>query len=457
MSIDKIEDSLTPDEIKISDLKNHIFGNCNEKNDILDNINDKTSKKYYEVLYAKEFYDKIKKIFFNREYVTEAKDRMLNIKSWLKDQIFRYKLVLNACNNEIETEDYIEAFEIESICQKLLENFFTDKIEKKKNNTITKKDKITSLLKNIDEYDKEEENRIIEENNIKQEEEKIFSKPIKDRIDYLYNKVLKKAIEKDGEENGIIHSYITELFNPETTKLNYQNLYLNLKILDLFQKFNILNWNFNTSYNNVSTDEYDLSMKHWENIMNETIDDDEKFIKIVEKNFTYFFYNTILKQIAKKADRVSITEKSLKMRNLLVDTDLGETEINIEEYIIEKIKEKTEDNSLILITKDLIDYIDIDKKSLDVLSDKHIQYLGKWKNRDVFSYEQDNFSVTHSIKNYAMVINSGNNFNFNPDKPILNYHDISNPFLEKPILKLFSLVSIDIYMSNSTLINIEPN
>lgn len=456
----KEELETTNDDILLEELKDFTIKNVEHYKEKLESTkkHQEKTKEWYELNYSYEFYNNLYKKFFSKDFVTESIQRLNKIKNHIKDLNFRYELVLKECDYKINTEDQIEAYEKNYICESLLSDFFAknnssdeENIEKE-----TTESKISSLLDDIDNYEKEESDRIENENKKEEEFSKLSQKTLSDRIDYLYNELVNFAKEKDQEDDGIILSYIESIFNPKTSNIDEKNLYLNLKFLNTLKKFDIIDWDFDTSMEKIQSDEYDLSMKHWQEIMSENLEEDDKFFKIIEKNLTYGLYSNIISELANKADRSSITEKSLRTHNLLVDEEDGERELTMSEYLLDNVEKMTTENTIIIVTPDMIEHMDIHQKNTNNnIGDEHLKYIGKWKSRWIYSIEPNNFKMTKGLKNFVFIIKNGNKYLFNPEKPILYYHILENPFLEKPIIKLFTNCSLNFYMANTTLLNVK--
>jgi hypothetical protein len=458
--INEVEE-ITTEQGTLNGIEELVNDGIKENTEILANMTSvhTETKEWYEATYAKEFYEALYKKFFARSYVTEASERLENVKNWIKDHKYRYELVLEACNYQMKQADEIEAYEKNYLCESILDEFFKAVEIKKEKKEITKEEqseRISSLLDEIDDFEKTEEERTENEKNKSKEEEKIVLATLSERIQHLYNNIVEFAKKKDQEEDGILLSYVEEQFNPETTDLDQENLYLNLKAINLLKKFDIIDWDFDTAMQEVNSDEYNLAMSHWQEIMSEDVDEDEKYFKVIEKNFTYGFYSTLIKELAQKADRTAITQKNLRTYNLLADEEDGERELTMYEYLIDNLEKKSKDNSIIVVTPDMVEHMDIDHKNEnESIGDAHIKYIGEWKSRKVFSIEAENFKMTQGLKYFVFFIKDGNKYIFNPEKPIMYYHIIDNPFLEKPIIKLFTNCSLKFYMANTTLMSVE--
>ena len=440
-------------ERMINALQNFIMTSSQEEDSKLETLNKVLDKKdYYVAFYRKEFLEELKTKFFNRdEYYTEPEKRLKDIRMYVTDKTSKYEYYLDGINYEVKDEDDIEMFEKNDLANELLNDYLQEKKEVVKSvktentddNKEKTKERFSSVLGLIEEQEEQEAEELKKKKEI---EDQINNAPLSEKIKILYDKCVEKAIEKDGEEEGLIHTYVTDLYNPETTKLDEENLYFNLKVLDTLQSFNVIDFNFDTDFNEMSNDEFDLTLKHWDEIMNEDIKDQEKYFKILERTSKYGFYTAIVNGIAQDANKDKLSKRNLKYKNLFTDDE--DSTSSMEQYLINTVKKKTTDGDIIMITPDMEEFIDIDKPNTEeILSNEHIKLLGTWKNRWVFVLTPDNFKATKNLKKAVFFIGTGNRYNINPEKPLAYYHVVDNPLLTKPKIKVFYNITMKFFMA----------
>ena len=311
------EENLPIFETMLTNLNNFIITSITEEETNLEGlIKTIDRKEYHTAFYRKEFLEEIQNKFFDREYVTEPEKRLENIRSYVEDKTHRFELYLNAINFEVKDEEDIEMFEKNFLAQTILNDYTEkptikpEKVENFEDYKEKKRERFSNVLDMIDEEDKKDEE---EAKKKKEFQDQINNAPLSEKIALLYDKAVRNAIEKDGEEEGLVYTYITDIYNPDTTKLDEANLYYNLSVIETLQSFNVIDWNFDTSFNNLGEDEFDLSSKHWEDILSEDISEERKHLKILDKTSKYAIYNTMVNSIGKDFNRDNLTKRDLKI------------------------------------------------------------------------------------------------------------------------------------------------
>lgn len=324
------------------------------------------------------------------------------------------------------------------ICSFLLENFFRKEEEVKKN-------KLT-LSEILTELEKPTEKSI---DNIIQQSD--FDKlTMEQKIDSLFEKCGRIAIEKEGEDS-LIKTYL-EIYNPQTSKLDKQNLLFNLLIVNRMLEFTIMDWVFDDKDDKFSESEINLKHEWWDKYFNMDISDQETYVTICEKEFRLKFYTNMFKKMAENSDRKRFNQRDVNFKKLIHDDDSRVMGDYLKEYILNS----TEDKSVLIITPDLESFIPITEPVSEELGNKgQIKYLGKWYNRIIYSVDTEQITVLKNFTKGLFYINSGNRFIVNPDRPMAYINVIENPFLDKPILRISSTGKFDFHMNNSKIVYID--
>lgn len=258
---------------------------------------------------------------------------------------------------------------------------------------------------------------------------------IKEKVSHLYNKI--NEVVKDD----LVKSYI-ETFNPTTSKLDDINLYLNLLLVKRMLEFDVMEWQFVNKNQRVTIEDFDTSNKWWDSIMNEVdVAEELKLVKIADKNLGLKFYTKMIRTLTNNYDKSKFSEQDYNLKNVF--NDLGTKE----EYFINTILNKTENNSMLIVSDDIKELFDINKVTKFTTNDKLI-YEGKFKNRDIYTLSKDYKEFTEGV----IGINNGK-YLVNPTKPLVYLNIIENPLLEKPIIKLFYFCEFEFDMSKTFIIN----
>lgn len=461
---DEIDHDFVTYNNKMENIKSEIYQKSKELGDELGTLNRTNDKNvYWEVFYKLELYNSILNKFFDKEYLSHPKIRIEKIKNFLEEITHKFTPYLVSISYKIENEEDIEAYEKEFLAKNLLTTFFTTekKVETVKTpinlkelgaNIIAgeKKSKLSDLLRKIESNEKLEK----EISNIKDFSE--YEKAdLKSRIAIKYASVHKRAIELDNEEDGLIKTYVESLYNPETTTLDDKNLLLNLSIISKMQDFGIMKWYFDDTMVKVSNTEINLKHDWWSNILTEKIETNLKYIKIVEKDLNLAYYTSFFSSLLKNADKLSYGERNLKFKKILSDSDEN---ITREELLLDTILKKTHEGSILFLTPDMEKWVQTENIAHDESSDKNqVKYNGTWEGRHVFII---NVKMIKGLEGYAkeiIFVNKGNSFILNPNKPIVYFNVIENPFLEKPLIKWFTCADFDISMDKASRMRIDNN
>jgi hypothetical protein len=426
---------------------------------------DETCDEYHELVYQKESYEMIKNKFFQKQYTSDPNVRIENIKMFIKSRRVRLDRYLDRVGNTIvkgdldgiEAKSKTKAFDtIVDLLDGSSNNDVSDSvstkeidksIEKPSESVSDSASRLSDLLSKI-----ENNESIVEEENQKELSE-YEQADMKGKIDILYQRAIQKAEQKDGEPDGLIRSYIEDVYNPEDTILDDSNLYLNLLILTRMQEFDIMDWEFTDSITTADSDEYDTSRKWWTDIMTDTsLTEDERLVKIADKNFGFAFYSAMVTKMSQNMDRAKYSDTDFKLKRVLDDDD----SITKEEHFLDMLIKRTEPNSVLMISDDMEEFIRIDDKAKEEFghNDKII-FMGKCQNRNVYSVNSEEVKGMKGFKKGVIYINSGNSYVVNPTKPLAYFNTIENPFLKRPIIKLFSMGDFNFKMSATTIMFVD--
>ena len=430
--------------------------------DSLEGEEDTTDDKIDELTYKKDAYEMIKSKFFQREFTSDPNVRINNIKVFIKSRRVRLDLYLKNVNNTIVKGD-IDGIEAKAKTEVF--DLIVDSVETATENALSVADnamgaiipksetssesasRLSDLLTKID------NNESIEDEANEKERSAYEQADMKGKIDILYAKCLAKAEKKDGEPDGIVRGYIEDVYNPEDTILDEANLYLNLLILTRMQEFEIMDWEFTDSISVADSAEYDTSHKWWTDIMTDTsLTEDERVVKIVDKSFGLAFYSAMVTKMTQNFDRVTYSDKDFKLKMVLDDDDT----ITKEEHFLDMLIKRTEPNSVLMVSSDMEEYIHVDEPAREEFghNDK-IVYMGKCQNRNVYSVDADEIKGMKGFSKGVIYINSGNSYVVNPTKPLAFFNTIENPYLKRPLIKLFSMGDFEFKMASTTIMFVD--
>ncbi len=453
----------------VQTLCDSLIEKTSEKMVSLDNAGDE----YFGIYYQNEAYTLIKEKFFKKESTVDALDRITNIKTFIKSRSVRLEKYLTSVNNTVVKGDLdgIEAENKISAFNKIIDAFnnifdesdvdvneliLTNLPIKKKEDVVSEtealEEETTKVVSELGNASSIKEQASILSNILtkidnsedlsdsKTEEDKELSEyeqaDIDGKIQILYDKCIVKAEAKDGEPDGIIVSYIEDMYNPSNTKLDKPNLLLNLLVITRMQDFEIMDWYFDADITKTDNDTVDLSGKWWNDIMNETeLSIGERYVKIVNKTFGLAFYSGMFGSIAQNCDRATFSKNDYKLSIALDDNNKP-----IEEHFLDVLYKQMEENSLLVIPSDMEDYVNISNGKNDELGDSgQIKHIGSSNGRLVYSVNTDEIKALNGFKNGVIWINSGNQFILNPTKPIVYFNAVENPFLKRPLLYVTSM------------------
>lgn len=296
-----------------------------------------------------------------------------------------------------------------------------------------------------------------------------LSGSLADKINYFYEKCL-GAMQKDADR-----SYVEDLYNPATTTLDNANLYLNLRVLYRMQQLKTIDFYYDEDLaydTNGTHDTIGLHHMWWNTILESEGTDEEKYVKIAEKNIVQNLYSSIFKQMYTNGDKSSYNQFQFDRNNLLSEAMDEETLPHLEDGMIAHILKRTVEGSVIVLTKDMVKYFDIQLPTdADVLAlaqiesdeefennkgekkttEAHVRYLGVWQERDMYVANVDRLpffrGVTHSAFFIHNGINNRNKYLVNPTKPLVYFNVVDNPMLTKPNLELFGLLSYKFFQT----------
>jgi hypothetical protein len=278
--------------------------------------------------------------------------------------------------------------------------------------------------------------------------------PADQKINALYEQVIAHAKATDPDD--IVITYLEDKYNPETTTLDKANLLFNLTLISRLQEFDLISFDFDEDVNNAkdSVTEYTLAHEFWAEIMKSGMDTESKYAKILDKNFRLLFYSALFREMANNSSKTAYNNNKRKLANLFTE----ETQ-TMEDGVIEYIKNKSVDGSMIMITPDLTPFFELDDVNTEKLTandvEAQIKFLGKWNNRKVFEINTKNIKYLKGFERGAFFIQAGNTFRLNPKKPLGFFNVIDNPFLEKPSLKMYVNLDVKFHISSSTFLRIE--
>jgi len=449
---------------KLNTFEEDIKSNYQEKNERLQKLNPTLDRsKYWELYYQVEMYNNILNKFFDKSYMTHPRMRLDKIKNNLEEILHKFTPYLKSISYKIKNEEDIEAYEKEYLGKELL--IFFDDLNYKGNveelstikeektlNAQEKMDRLSNILETIEKGEKIEEEILANKKTILTEFEK---SDLKGRIAIKWREVYENAIRLDGEEDGLIKTYVNHLYNPETTTLDDKNLLLNLLIISKMQDFSVMGWSFDEESVKVSDVEINLKNEWWQEILNQSdVSDDLKFAQVVEKDLNLSYYTSFFTSLVKKADKIGFGERDIKMKKLLLEDDT----ITREGMMLDTILEKTKEGSILFITPDMEKWISPEKIINDNFKESFVKHLGLWKKRHIFVIDADKLGKNfNGWKDEVIFVNKGNSYLLNPSKPIVYFNVIENPFLEKPILKWYAGAEFEISMDKATRMRVDEN
>lgn len=384
------------------------------------------SNNYYKHLFSESYYSLLIKKFFDREYKSEPKLRLNKIKNYLEYTINKYENYLISIDFRHDDSESIEAFEQYNIAKTLLRDLSLEE-----NNIEFQHYKDCDITKDYD----------CEDLNINE------TKTIKDRIILLWDKLYSKSSLLDESEDGLIRTYLNFIFNPKTTKLDDKNLLFNLNIIDKLMSFNNFKWSFDTDNNYLTKLEIDLNNEWWED---ELKNDEFNHNDILSRDLDNNFYISFIRAILNNSDTSSYSNYNSSLYNAI--NDKNETDFDL---FIKTLLNKSEEGSILFLTQDLVKYFS--DKEPEFFNNKKIEFVDYWKNRKIYVLNKDSISGLEKLEYEIFILNKGNEFNLNPNKPLVYFNVIETPFMANPILQWYKNFNIKIRLDKSTRLKIDKN
>lgn len=341
---------------------------------------------------------------------------------------------------------------------------------------ITVNEETRDKLKSLASFYEEEDEKDKSEREKKKEKEYLYnSSPTIDKIIILYSECLENAKRKDIElsidndnNNGIMVTYVTDLYCPDTSKLDVPNLYLNLLILKTLQEFGIINYYFDTDVSKVDKSEFDTNHKFWADFLlkNDGLTQDDKFVDILERSYKHMFFGAFFSTVAQNADEIAYNESNHKLRSVMsfLDDETNE-DVSLHAYFVDWVNQKTKEGSVIFVTPDITKHLQLQKPFYETDEEKEetrlldldpttknrkkVKFLGESYNRSF--YELNIESIGTALKGFkqgAFFLNGGD-YIINPTKPLVYFNKIENPYIKNPILMLFNNLDFKFGKNNS--------
>lgn len=408
--------------------------------------------------YQLELFETIKnKFFFKTEddYYSSPEERIKDVSDYLNQRITMFEKYRQARKFAIENEDDVEANEMSEESKFLLGKFITgDFIE----------EPITEYVS--------DSKHVVQKPILKSPEliikESFDSLPIKEKIQILYNNAKEKAIQQDKEEDGLIYTYITTTFNPSESDLDETNLFLNLSLIDNILTYTNLEWDFETklqvsqeniyitSDNNLNKNSQTSSVpnKYQDILDKEGIDISTKYAEISERRLLTMLNTHCLKKLAENGDSKTVNVEEYKMDKLLSDTAI---EMDSVSFYVQKMLNITDENASIYITKDLKDKLDISYNPYTNNNNEIVEYLGIWEGRKIYQMNVQNIPKWETAEQAALIMNNGNKFFINPEKPLVYINVIENPMVSTPIIYMFYSMKMEFFQSKSSVFKVVPD
>jgi hypothetical protein len=183
-----------------------------------------------------------------------------------------------------------------------------------------------------------------------------------------------------------------------------------------------------------------------------SITEGERVVKIVDKSFGLAFYSAMVTKMTQNFDRVTYSDKDFKLKMVFDDDNT----ITKEEHFLDMLIKRTEPNSVLMVSSDMEEYVHVDEPAREEFghNDK-IVYMGKCQNRNVYSVNADEIKGLKGFSKGVIYINSGNTYVVNPTKPLAFFNTIENPYLKRPLVKLFSMGDFEFKMASTTIMFVD--
>jgi hypothetical protein len=124
-------------------------------------------------------------------------------------------------------------------------------------------------------------------------------------------------------------------------------------------------------------------------------------------------------------------------------------------FYVQKMLNITDENASIYITKDLKDKLDISYNPHTNNNNEIVEYLGQWKNRRIYQMNVQNIPKWEKAEQVALIMNNGNKFYINPEKPLVYINVIENPMITKPVIYMFYSMKMEFHQSKASLFRVE--
>lgn len=422
--------------------------------------------------YQLELFETIQnKFFFKNEddYYNSYEERISDITDYLEQRISMFTKYRTARKFAIENEDDVEANEMSEESKFVLSKFIRcDYVESSETETEISDIEINSSSVIVKPVLKSPELIL---------KESFDSLPIKEKIEILYNNAKEKGIQQDKEEDGLIYTYITTTFNPAETDLDETNLFLNLSLIDNILTYTNLEWDFETNLqvsqeniyitgddskkststfsiaNNTATvtSTQDISNK-FQDIIDSNTDISTKYAMVSERRLLTMLNTHCLKQLAEHGDSKTVNVEEYKMDKLIADTAI---EMDSVSFYVQKMLNITDENASIYITKDLKDKLDISYNPHTNNNNEIVEYLGQWNNRRIYQMNVQNIPKWEKAEQVALIMNNGNKFYINPEKPLVYINVIENPMITKQVIYMFYSMKMEFHQSKASLFSVE--
>lgn len=384
------------------------------------------SEEYYKHYYSKVYYSNIINKFFDKDYKTHPKIRFKKIEDYLEFTMNKYEDYLISINYSHNDSESIEAFEQYNIAKKLLNDFDDNNgIEIEKDKIITLFDFVNSVLDDIN--------------------------CLKSSINIIWEEVYNKALILDKDENGLIRTYLDYIFNPNNTILDDKNLLLNLLFIQKMMSFENFKWCFETDFKSVTTLEIDLNNGLWNDILNNTNEENLNYVNIVNKDLQNIFNNRIIEEVMTKSDTRNFGQNDINIFNVLHDDIIFNFNFDL---FIRHILSKSDEGSTLIFTNDLIKYFS--DKEFKFENGNKMEFVEIWENRKLYVLNNEANGLK-KLENEIFIINKNNEIVINPDKPLVYFNVNKNPFNENPIIKWYKNMDIKLKMDKSLRLKIDKN
>lgn len=436
-------------ETKVLTIRKYVDKRIGIIKDEISKFDDNTNQiTQWSSKYQLELFETIQnKFFFKNEddYYSSCEERISDISDYLEQRISMFTKYRTTRKFAIENEDDVEAHEMSMESEFVLSKFIRcDYVAPSETETETENIEINTAS-------------VVAKPVLKSPalilKESFDSLPMKEKIEILYNNAKEKGIQQDKEEDGLIYTYITTTFNPAETDLDETNLFLNLSLIDNILTYTNLEWDFETNLQ-VSQENIYTNDKKYESVLDSASDTATKYASISEKKLLTMLNTHCLKQLAENGDSKTVNVEEYKMDKLLSETAI---EMDSVAFYVQKMLNITDDNASIYITKDLKDKLDIAYNPHTNNNNEIVEYLGTWEGRRIYQMNVQNIPKWEKAEQVALIMNNGNKFYINPEKPLVYINVIENPMITKPVIYMFYSMKMEFHQSKSSMFRVVPD